>query len=83
MNNYDESMGCSYNEYKYLNQLVENINKRLGHEVFRLESTEGYETECVDIYENGQMSCNYMSFEDATTYLQGVENGVLLKEKYA
>lgn len=84
MKEYNDFMGCSKNEYDHLNDVVDNINKHLGKEVFRLESTpEGYENECVDIYENDQMNSSYMSFEDAITYLEGVETGVLLKEEYA
>lgn len=81
MIDYNENMGCTKDEYDYLNELVENINNHLGTEVFKLESTPDYEEECVDLYENGQMNTSYFSFEDATTYLQGVETGVLLKEE--
>lgn len=83
MKDYNEQMSCSREEYDNLNELVDNINKHLGEEVFALESTKDYETECVDIWECGEINSNYLSFEDATTYLEGVQNGVLLKESYS
>lgn len=81
MKPYNDNMSCDEREYGHLNELVENINKHLGGEVFRLESTpEGYEDECVDIYEDEEMNSSYMAFEDAITYFEGVQTGVLLKE---
>lgn len=83
MKKYSEEMNCSKEEYIRLNETVDNINRHLGHEVFTLESTEGYETECVDIYENGELNTNYAMFDDAIWYLEGIERGVLLKEEYS
>lgn len=76
-------MSCSKEEYIRLNETVDNINRHLGREVVTIESTPDYETECVDIYVNGELSYNYMMFEEADTYLGGMEQGVLLKEEYS
>lgn len=78
MKPYSEEMSCDEYEYNELVKLIENINKHFGKEIFTLESTEDYETECVDIYENGELISDYMMFEDAINYLKGVENGALL-----
>lgn len=78
MIDYNVNMGADERDIDYLNGLVENINNLLMRECFEIESTEDYETECVDIFEDGMSSCTYMSFEDAETYLQGIETGVVL-----
>lgn len=78
MIDYNENMGADERDIEYLNGLVNNINKHLMRECFEIESTEDYESECVDIFEDGMESCTYMSFEDAETYLQGIETGVVL-----
>lgn len=77
-----EGMTCSKKEYDRINELVENINDHLGTKVFEVVSTEDYEEECVDILQGGTATYTYTSFEDAVFYLEGVENGVLLKEEY-
>ena len=82
MKEWNENFTCSKNMYDRLNELIENINRHLGSEVFELESTPDYETECVDIYQGGTTTYTYTSFEDAEFYLDGVQNGVLLKEEY-
>lgn len=78
MIDYNENMGAGKRDIDYLNALVNNINEHLSRECFEIESTEGYESECVDIFEDGLISCTYMGFEEAETYLQGIETGVIL-----
>lgn len=80
MKEWSEDMSCSKEEHDRLNKLVEDINDHLGDKVFRLESAEGYETECVNIMLEG--AATYTSFEGAIVYLEGVLDGVLLKEEY-
>jgi len=80
---FNYNMKCDKEQYDNINKMVENINKHLGKEVFTIESTPEYENELVNIYENDEENSTYMSFDDAETYLMGVENGVLLKEEYA
>lgn len=82
MKEFNEQMSCNREEYDHLTELVSDINKHLGEEVFALESTKDYENECVDIWECGEMNSNFLSFDDAITYLEGVQNGVLLKERF-
>ncbi len=80
MQEWTDLMSCSKEEYDYLNELVASCNRNLGREVFELESTpDGYENECVDLYQGGSLNTSYFSFEDATTYLEGVRMGILLK----
>lgn len=70
MKEWNDMMGCTRNECNHLNELVANINQHLGTELFELESTEDYENECVDLFQGGDLT---------TTYLEGVQIGVLLK----
>lgn len=83
MKEWNECMSCTKDEYDELSELVKNINQHLGIEVFELENTPDYELECVDIIQGGTATFTYTSFEDASFYLRGVENGVLLKEEYS
>lgn len=76
MKEWSEDMTCSKSEYDHLNELVQNINDHLGDKVFKID----YETECVNIMLEG--AATYTSFEDAIFYLEGVQDGVLLKEEY-
>lgn len=83
MIDYNENMSCTKEEYDHLNEMIENINRHLGNNVFSLKSTEGYENECVDIWEEDVINSNYFSFDDAINYLEGVERGILIKELYS
>lgn len=80
MKKWTDGMSCTRNEYDHLNELVVSINRHLGENIFKLESTSDYESECVDLYQAGDLTCSYFPFEDAILYLEGVEMGVFLKE---
>lgn len=80
MKEWTEDMFCTHYEYDHLNKLVVSINRHLGEDIFKLESTPDYENECVDLYQAGDLTYSYFSFDDAILYLEGVEMGVFLKE---
>ena len=80
---YNKEMLCSESACNELNEVVDNINQHLGENVYEVLSTEGYEDERVDVIEGAHIDSCFLTFEEATTYLKGIEKGILIKEEYS
>lgn len=79
---YNENMAeCTKEDIRRLNRFVRRINKRVRGKwgkTINVVLTPDNETESVDIYLQGDLWDNFLTFKEAIQFLSGVNLGIML-----